>query len=78
MIEFIRKYPWLLLFGVLTAAFSSPGQTFLVSLFIPHMREEFGLSQTEIAAGSSIDFKTQVQNPPAAAYKVDMNFAVRK
>jgi len=47
--ELIRKYPWLLLFGVLTAAFSSPGQTFLVSLFIPHMREEFGLSQTEIA-----------------------------
>ena len=45
---------------------------------VPIFEWSFKLSQTEIAAGSSIDFKTQVQNPPAAAYKVDMNFAVRK
>lgn len=49
MIEFIRRYPALLFFGLLSAAFSAPGQTFLVSLFIPPMREAFGLSKTQIA-----------------------------
>jgi len=50
MIEFIKKYPQLLLFGILTAMFSGPGQTFLISFFIPHMRDEFSLSQTQIAS----------------------------
>ncbi len=54
MLQFIRRYPQLLLFGTLTAVFSSPGQTFLVSLFIPHMRETFGMSQTHIAAVYSL------------------------
>jgi len=49
MLPFIRKHPELLLFGMLTAMFSSPGQTFLVSLFIPHMQESFGMTKTEIA-----------------------------
>jgi len=50
MLRLIRKYPQLLLFGMLTAAFSGPGQTFLVSLFIPEMRASFGMSQGQIAS----------------------------
>lgn len=49
MLRMIRNYPELILFGILTALFSSPGQTFLASLFVPAMRQEFGLSQTAIA-----------------------------
>ncbi|MFZ5802425.1 MAG: MFS transporter [Candidatus Omnitrophota bacterium] len=49
MLQFFRKYPALLVFGVLTAAFSSPGQTFLASLFIPSMRRSLDMSPTEIA-----------------------------
>jgi len=45
MLRLIRKYPQLLLFGILTAMFSSPGQTFLISFFLTPMREEFGISQ---------------------------------
>lgn len=50
MFKLIRKYPHLLFFGLLTAAFSGPGQTFLVSLFIGPMRETFGYSQSGIAS----------------------------
>ena len=50
MLRLLKKYPELLLFGVVTAAFSSPGQTFLISLFIPHMREAFDMSKTQIAS----------------------------
>lgn len=39
----------MLFFGLLAAFFSSPGQTFLVALFIPEMRKEFGWSQSTIA-----------------------------
>ena len=49
MISFIKKYPQLLLFGILTAMFSGPGQTFLISFFIPHMRDEFGMTKAGIA-----------------------------
>ncbi len=49
MIKLFQKYPHLILFGMLTSMFSGPGQTFLVSLFIPYMREDFGMSQTYIA-----------------------------
>lgn len=49
MILLIKKYPLVLLFGILTTMFSGPGQTFLVSLFIPPMRETFALSKTQIA-----------------------------
>lgn len=44
-----RSHPHLLLFGLLTAMFSGPGQTFLVSLFIPGMRDSFAMTQTGIA-----------------------------
>jgi len=50
MLKFIRENPQLLLFGILTAMFSGPGQTFLVSLFIPHMRDALGLTQTGISS----------------------------
>ncbi|MCF6158620.1 MAG: MFS transporter [wastewater metagenome] len=54
MLKLLRKYPHLLLFGLLTAAFSGPGQTFLVSLFIGPMRETFGYSQSGIASIYSV------------------------
>lgn len=44
----------------------------------PIFEWSFKLSQTEIAAGSSIDFETQVQNPPATTYTVKLIFAARK
>ncbi len=49
MLQIIKKYPQLLLFGMLTAMFSGPGQTFLVSIFIPGMRATFNMSQAKIA-----------------------------
>lgn len=49
MLKLVREHPRLLLFGVLTAFFSGPGQTFLVSLFIPSIRDAFGMTQAGIA-----------------------------
>lgn len=49
MLDFLKRHPQLLLFGILTAAFSGPGQTFLVSIFIGPMRDSYHLSQSEIA-----------------------------
>lgn len=49
MLNFLKRYPQLLLFGILTAAFSGPGQTFLVSIFIGPMRDSYQLSQSSIA-----------------------------
>jgi len=49
MIRLFRSHKQLLLFGILTAMFSGPGQTFLVSLFIPPMRESFAMSRASIA-----------------------------
>lgn len=43
----------------------------------PIFEWSFKLSQTEIAAGGSIDFETQVQNPPSATYTVKLIFAAR-
>lgn len=50
MLQLLRRNSSLLLFGILTAAFSGPGQTFLVSQFITPMRVTFDLSQSAIAA----------------------------
>jgi len=49
VIRFLKRYPDYLLFGVLTAMFSGPGQTFLVSIFLPHLQQEFNLSHSEIS-----------------------------
>jgi MFS family permease len=46
MYTLFRTYPHWILFGILCSLFSSPGQTFLVSLFIPAMQAEFDLSST--------------------------------
>ena len=45
----IKKKARLLTFGVLATFFSSPGQIYLISFFIPPMREALHLSQTEIS-----------------------------
>jgi MFS family permease len=41
--RFFREEAWLLTFGLSFTFFSSFGQTFLVSLFVPHFLEAFGL-----------------------------------
>lgn len=43
----------------------------------PIFKWSFKLSQSEIAAGGSFDFETQVQNPPATTYTVKLIFAAR-
>ncbi len=50
MQQLLRHHPQLIFFGLLATLFSGPGQTFLVSLFIPEMRDAFGLSQAGIAS----------------------------
>ncbi|HOE68804.1 MAG TPA: MFS transporter [Candidatus Omnitrophota bacterium] len=49
MCALLRKKARLLVFGVLATFFSSPGQVFLISFFIPPMRDELGLSQTVVS-----------------------------
>lgn len=44
--EFLRSEWRFLLFGLLTAFWSSPGQTFLISLFSAELRAEFSLSHS--------------------------------
>ena len=44
----------------------------------PIFEWSFKLSHTEIAAGASIDFETQVQNPPAATFKINLIFSARE
>lgn len=71
MFKFIRENPQLLLFGMLTAMFSGPGQTFLVSLFIPHMRDAFGLSQTGISSLYSLATLLSACFLPVLGYLLD-------
>jgi len=47
---FLRKHRSLLLFGVLLTYFSSYGQTFLISLYIPELERVFGFSSTEVSS----------------------------
>lgn len=44
MIRFVFSHPRLLAFGVLMTLFSSFGQTFLISIFVPRILDAFGLS----------------------------------
>ncbi|MEX2579382.1 MAG: MFS transporter [Verrucomicrobiales bacterium] len=44
MLRFIVAHPRILSFGLLTTLFSSFGQTFLISIFVPQLLESFGLS----------------------------------
>ena len=47
MIQTLKQNPKILIFGLLTAFFSGPGQTFLVSLFAPAIGKSFDLSQAQ-------------------------------
>ena len=49
MLKLIRNEWRLLLFGFLMSFWSSPGQTFLISLFSGELRAELGLSDGEFA-----------------------------
>lgn len=45
----LRRHPAALGFGFLLALASSPGQTFVISLFLPGMKSSFGIDDAEIA-----------------------------
>lgn len=47
---FIRSNSYLLLFGILLTYFSSFGQTFLISLYIPELERVFGFSNTGLSS----------------------------
>ena len=49
MRAFLRRYPFLLLFGTLQIFFSAPGQTFLIALFVPSIFQDMGVSQSAFA-----------------------------
>lgn len=49
-IQFVRSYSPLLFFGLLLTLFSSYGQTFLISLYIPQFEQTFGLSNTGLSS----------------------------
>jgi MFS family permease len=54
MIQFLKKYYKEALFGLGLNFFSGPGQTFLISLFNPHIISELSLSSTELSIYYSI------------------------
>lgn len=47
---FIRSNKYLLFFGILLTYFSSFGQTFLISLYIPELERAFGFSNTGLSS----------------------------
>jgi MFS family permease len=71
MLSLLLKHPRLLLFGLLTAFFSGPGQTFLVSLFISPMREAFHMSQSMISGLYSIATLCSAFVLPVVGYLID-------
>jgi MFS family permease len=48
MLKLIKKYPQIIIFGALSTMFSGPGQSYLASLFFPHMRGAFGMDRSVI------------------------------
>lgn len=48
--KFIRSNSYLLIFGILLTYFSSFGQTFLISLYIPEIERVFGFSNTGLSS----------------------------
>ncbi len=48
--DFIRNNKHLLLFGVMLTYFSSFGQTFLISLYIPELEDYFGFTNTGLSS----------------------------
>ena len=49
MKKLFLQYPYLLCFTILSASFSGPGQTYFISLYIPSIREELDLTNSQIA-----------------------------
>lgn len=49
-LAFLRSHPRLLLFGMLLTFFSSYGQTFLISLYIPELERYFGFTNTGLSS----------------------------
>jgi sugar phosphate permease len=49
-LQLLRSYPRLLCFGVLSSLCSSFGQTFFLSLFVPHIADKFDLTVLEFGA----------------------------
>lgn len=49
-LNFIHSNKYLLLFGVVLTYFSSFGQTFLISLYIPEIEQAFGLTNTGLSS----------------------------
>lgn len=52
--RFVLSHPRILAFGVLLTLFSSFGQTFLISIFVPRMIDEMGLTTGGFGALYSI------------------------
>jgi len=50
MLSFVRRHAALLIFGIVLTYFSSFGQTFLISLYIPEIERVFGLSNTGLSS----------------------------
>lgn len=50
MLRFILTHPRVLAFGLLLTLFSSFGQTFLISIFVPRILDSFGLGAGEFGA----------------------------
>lgn len=48
--RFFLTHPRILSFGLLLTLFSSFGQTFLVSIFVPHLLEEFSLNTAQFGS----------------------------
>jgi len=71
MFQLIQRHSQLLLFGILTAMFSGPGQTFLISLFIPSMAIEFKLNPTQIATVYSFATLVSAFFLPLTGYILD-------
>ena len=49
MKKFLTQHPFILSFGILQVFFSAPGQTFLISLFVPYIFKELNISQSSFA-----------------------------
>ncbi len=77
-IRFLRRYPAHVGFGFLLTFFSSLGQTFLISLYVPHILADLSLSNTAFGTmyavatiGSSIllmNFGARIDNRPLPGY----------
>lgn len=50
LLQFIRNNRYLLFFGIILTYFSSFGQTFLISLYIPQLEAVFGFSNTGLSS----------------------------